>query len=447
VLTAIAKAVIERSAEDLDFIEEFTDHYADFAQSVMQTTWSDLELTTGLPKADIEAVAELYQHSKNTIFAWGMGLTHHLNGVENIEAVANLALLRGMVGKPNAGLLPLRGHSNVQGIGSMGVKPELTEEVAAAIEKMWGVTLPMTKGMHTMASLEAAERGEIDAAVVLGGNLFSATPNTTFATRALNEIGFKLFLTTTLNAGHITGVDNEVLVLPVTARDEEWSATTQESMFNFVRLSDGGIIRHTGVRPESVILADIASAILPNFGIDFSQFKDHKKTRQWLAKIIPGLEPIATLDAEKQEFHVQNRLMHTPTFKTANARAQFKVLPIPKRNSSVDYPFSLATLRSEGQFNSIVYERKDSYRQTDDRWCVMMNEADIKKLGLHVGGRAHVMSAAGEMRDVLVYAFDVPTGNLLAYYPEANWLIGNDIDPRSKTPSFKNVSVSVKAVS
>ncbi len=200
------------------------------------------------------------------VFAWGMGMTHHLHGVANVEAIANLALLRGMIGKRFAGLLPLRGHSNVQGIGTIGVKPVVSEEVFAAMETAFGVKLPRAKGFDTMAGLKAAEAGTIDAAVIMGGNLWGATPDTEFATRAMGAIGFKLFLTTTLNRGHVHGLgEGEALILPVTARDEEWSPTTQESMFNFVRLSDGGIKRLDNVRPETVILCDIAAKLLPEF--------------------------------------------------------------------------------------------------------------------------------------------------------------------------------------
>ena len=207
-----------------------------------------------------------------------MGITHHLHGVENVEAIANLALLRGMIGKPAAGLLPLRGHSNVQGIGTIGVKPVLPEDVFQQLEQTLGVQLPTATGMDTLACLQAAHDGAIDAALMMGGNLFSATPHTTWARAALDRIGFKVFMTTTLNRGHVTGIEtSESLVLPVTARDEEWQATTQESMFNYVRLSDGGIKRLSNIRPEVSILCEFGKRLLPNCPLDFEEFQQHQK--------------------------------------------------------------------------------------------------------------------------------------------------------------------------
>src|SRR5690606_34198538 len=128
----------------------------------------------GIARGEIERIARLYAERQNVVFAWGMGMTHHRNGVDNVEAIANLALLRGMVGRPHAGLLPLRGHSNVQRVGTIGVKPVVAEEVFAAMEAAFGVKLPRARGYDTLAGLEAAARGEVDAAVIMGGNLWGA---------------------------------------------------------------------------------------------------------------------------------------------------------------------------------------------------------------------------------------------------------------------------------
>ncbi len=446
VFTGLAKAVVEQGGTNDAFIDQFTDDYDDFLASLDEADWQTLCATTGLNKDDFDRVAALYVKSKKTIFAWGMGLTHHINGVANIESLVNLALLRGMIGTQHAGLLPLRGHSNVQGIGTIGVKPLLQDDVMARMESAFDITLPRTDGMDTMACMNAAHRGDIDTAMIMGGNLLAANPNTSWATKALDNIGFKMFLTTTLNKGHVNGVGaGESLILPVTARDEEWSPTTQESMFNFVRLSDGGITRHDCVRPESVILSDLADSLLPDLPFKFSDFKNHQNTRQAIAEIVPGLEALADIDVARQEFHISGRLIHTPKFKTPSGKARFQTCAMPPPIvGKTKYPFRLATLRSEGQFNSIIYENHDSYRQTDDRWCVMMNQDDINALGLSRGDKVSLKSAFGEMLAVKIFAFDVPRGNLLCYYPEANALTGTAIDERSRTPSFKNTAVAIE---
>ncbi|MGJ8687138.1 MAG: molybdopterin-dependent oxidoreductase, partial [Spongiibacteraceae bacterium] len=276
-MKAIAKAVIEKGAVAEDFVADYSHGYEALTASLAATSWSSLLDQCGVSREEITRVAELYCNAENTIFAWGMGMTHHRHGVENIEWISNLALLRGMVGKRSAGLLPLRGHSNVQGIGTIGVKPVLAEQVMQKIQQEFACQLPTAKGLHTLASLERARAGDMDAALMMGGNLYAATPDSTWAAEAMQRIDFKCHLTTTLNSGHLQSAgQGESLILPVCARDEEPEATTQESMFNYVRMSDGGIERIANVRAESAVLADIASQLLPDCGVNFAEFKSHR---------------------------------------------------------------------------------------------------------------------------------------------------------------------------
>tara|TARA_R110000822_G_scaffold226254_10_gene358960 strand:+ start:34561 stop:36759 length:2199 start_codon:yes stop_codon:yes gene_type:complete len=445
-LKGIAKSVLEKRGEHTDFIAQHTDQFDLFRQDIENTLWQTIEQTTGISQQQIKKVADQYIAAQNVIFAWGMGMTHHQHGVENIEYISNLALLRGMIGKPGAGLLPLRGHSNVQGIGTIGVKPVLAEDIFHKIESELGVQLPTTEGMDTLACIDAAHNHKIDTALLMGGNLYGATPNSAWAARSLNNIGFKLCLTTTLNTGHLHGCDtSEMMILPVTARDEEWQPTTQESMFNYVRLSDGGIDRHENTRPEVVVLSDLAQQLLVDCPVDFNQFKQHKNIREAIAKVIPGMEQLADIDVKKQEFHIKGRLKHTPEFKVPGGRARFRVQPLPPRPQSSNYPFTLMTVRSEGQFNTIIYEETDSYRNTQERWSVLMSPTTIQRLSIH-NHVVNLVSAYGRMDHVRVYPFDLPDNNLMAYFPEANVLIGCERDPRSKTPAFKSVLVNVEPI-
>jgi len=436
----LMKAILAMGAEDRAFIDAHAAGFGAIEVDLADLSWDTIEATCGIPRESIERVATRYANRNNVVFAWGMGMTHHLHGTANVEAIANLALIRGMVGKRYSGLLPLRGHSNVQGIGTIGVKPVVSEQVFAAMETAFGVTLGREKGLDTMAGLQAAERGEIDAAVIMGGNLWGATPDTAFATRAMGQIGLKVFLTTTLNRGHVHGLgDGEVLVLPVTARDEEWSPTTQESMFNYVRLSDGGIKRLDNVRPETVILCDLAAQLVPNSPIEFAAFKQHAKVREAIAKIVPGLEQLADIDVAKREFHIANRVLHAPQFGTPDNRARFVVTPTPLPGTEL----TLATVRSEGQFNTIIYEEQDSYRQKAGRDAIFLSREDMSRLGVTDGARITLASDHGKMEGTAT-AFDLPPGSALAYYPEANVLCGTAVDPRSHTPAFKSVPVWIE---
>lgn len=443
-IKGIVKAVLEKEEQNTDFIAEHTLGFDSFVADIKQTKWEDICTATGLPQIEIEKVASAYGRSKNSVFAWGMGATHHIHGCENVEYIANLALLRGMIGRPMAGLLPLRGHSNVQGIGTVGVKPVLTSEIIQKLESELGVKLPKTTGLDTLACLEAAAAGQMDAALIMGGNLFGASPDSDWARKALDRIDFKLYLTTTLNTGHLNGnADSEQLILPVTARDEEPQPTTQESMFNYVRLSDGGIERLDNLKSEVEILASLAKEVVEHSPIDFDLFQKYQHIREVIAISIPGMEAMQDIEVAKREFHVSGRLLHTPVFNTESGRARFTTREsITERQEQGN--FILATVRSEGQFNTIIYEEKDSYRSVEDRWSVLMNPEDMGMLNIVEDSRVDIKSASGEMLAVKVKSFDLPRGNLMSYYPESNVLVGRHTDPRSKTPAFKSVKVSLE---
>ena len=200
--------------------------------------WNEIYQKSGVDAEAIQSIATRYAAAENVVFTWTMGITHHTYGVENVEAIANLALLRGMVGRPNAGLLPIRGHSNVQGIGSMGVTPQLKDAIFDRLQSHFGLQLPTTVGLDTLACMEAADRKELKFGFCLGGNLYGSNPDATFAKHALSKLELLVYLNTTLNTGHAHGLAKETIILPVLARDEEPQATTQESMFNYIRLSD-----------------------------------------------------------------------------------------------------------------------------------------------------------------------------------------------------------------
>lgn len=440
-LKGIAKAVLELGLEDRAFIASHVTGFDAFRTDLDALGWEVIVAACGVSREAITHLARQYGRAEHAVFAWGMGMTHHLHGVANVEAIANLAVLRGMVGKRFAGLLPLRGHSNVQGIGTIGVKPVLAKDVLAKMEAAFGVQFPEPKGMDTMACLKAAEARQIDSAVIMGGNLWGATPDTGFANRAMGAIGFKLFLTTTLNMGHVHGLgDGEVLILPVTARDEEWEPTTQESMFNYVRLSDGGIVRLDNVRPESWILGELGQRLMPNSPIAFKAFSAHAKVRDAIAAIVPGLEDLADIDVAKKEFHIKHRVMHTPEFGTVDGKAHLVITPLPEAAPTT---LTLATVRSEGQFNTIIYEDSDSYRGGAGRHAVFLNAQDMAGMGISEGQAVTLASEVGRMKAVAT-AFDLPRGSAMAYYPEANVLVGTAVDPRSKTPAFKSVAVRVE---
>lgn len=440
-MQGIAKVLIEDELVDQDFINEFTSGYSVFKNGILKLDWPALEGSSGLTQSQIREVAELYAKSKSTIFTWSMGLTHHTHGVGNIETLVALSGLRGMIGKPGAGLLPLRGHSNIQGTGSMGFTPALKSGVLERVEKELGDTLPKQKGLDTMACMNASDRGEMRAAVMLGGNLLASNPDTQFASQALSKVPFKCYINTTMNMSHVHGVDGEVIILPVRARDEEEQSTTQESMFNYVRLSDGGIQRFAQLRSEISLICSLGETLIPKSRLDFSMFKQHQRIREFVAKVIPGFDSLASIEASAEEFHIGGRIHHKPTFATKDGKLGFRLHSLPVRNNEY---LTLTTVRSEGQFNSIIYHEYDKYRGQTKRDVLMMNKHDMQKYGFKLDDRVSISTSTGRLDNLRVKPFDIREGNAMTYYPEANVLVPKKTDTRSFTPAFKSVDISIK---
>jgi molybdopterin-dependent oxidoreductase alpha subunit len=443
-LTGIAKRVLENGSVDSEFIGQHTKGGETFLNSVRDTPWDEIGEHSGLSRAELEHVGDIYSRAPRAVFAWAMGITHHLHGVENVKAITNLALMRGMPGRQGSGLLPIRGHSNVQGLGSVGVAPRLREAVFERLERELGVSDPGDEGLDTMGCMVGAAEGRLKVGLCLGGNLFGSNPDAEFAARAMQRLELVVYLSTTLNTGHAVGRGRETLVLPVLARDEEPQPTTQESMFNFVRLSDGGPPRHDGPRSEVAIVADIGSAIDTTGIVDWESLRDHRSIRQAIARVVPGYEAMAEIDDTRREFQITGRTLHEPGFPTPDRRARFHVVPLPRPRGG-ENSLRLMTVRSEGQFNTVVYEDEDAYRGQDRRDVIMMSAADIARLGLTVNTPVTVKGEAGTMSGIIVREIDIRPGNCVMYYPEANVLLARAVDASSGTPAFKNGIIEVVA--
>jgi len=449
-LTGVAKRILELDAHDKSFVEKHCQGFALWRTSLDGLSWQEIEAKSGVDFETIDKIAQTYATSQRAVFCWTMGITHHAHGVENVQAIANLAMLRGMLGKPHAGLLPIRGHSNVQGIGSMGVTPKLKDQIFARLQAHFDVKLPESPGLDTLACMQAADAGQLRFGFCLGGNLYGSNPDATFAAQALAKLDMAVYLSTTLNTGHAWGCGRETIIVPVLPRDEEPQATTQESMFNYVRLSDGGPARITGPRSEVQVIADIASQVFDGVSpLDWNAMHSTGNIRAAIAKVVPGFEAMGAIDKSKQEFHIGGRTFHEPRFPTADGKAVFHVHELPDLRGELrgtHSQFRLMTVRSEGQFNTVVYEESDIYRGQDRRDVVLMNPADIERLDMMAEQRVLVFNEIGEMRGLVLRSFPaIKSGNILMYYPEANVLVPRVADPKSRTPAFKGVIVSVRA--
>ena len=445
-LWGLAKALRHEEAIDLSFLQQYCSGTEPWLHAVDALTWEEIEKKSGVPRSEIESIAAVYAQSKNTVFAWTMGITHHAHGVSNVQAIAALAMCRGMIGRPGCGLMPIRGHSNVQGIGSVGVTPKLKDKIFQSLTDSFGVVLPTSDGKDTLACMEAARCGEIKFACCLGGNLYGSNPDSVFASAALANIDLSVMLSTTINTGHVHGLSRETIILPVLARDEEPQPTTQESMFNYVRLSDGGPRRLPGPRSEVEVIATIGERLLPDAqGIDWQASRQTATIRHWIGAVVPGYEKIGQIDESKQEFQIGGRTFHEPTFPTADGRAVLHVHELPDLKGTGEHELRLMTVRSEGQFNTVVYEEEDLYRNQDRRDVILMHPDDLQRLELAHDQLVTVRSDTGILPGIRARAFDaIRTGNALMYYPESNVLVARQADPKSKTPAFKGVVVWIE---
>jgi len=441
-ITGIAKHLTEQQQIDSAFIEAATEDWEAWRTELEAASWESIIQESGVELEQIKTIAALYAKSKASIFAWAMGITHHLNGVDTVRGISNLAMMRGMVGRQGTGMLPLRGHSNVQGMGSMGVIPQLKTIVLDKLEELLACKLPRSKGLDTMACMEKADDDEVEVAWCLGGNLYASNPASEFAARAMRKINQVVYLNTSLNTGHAWGTGEETIILPVNARDEESQTTTQESMFSYVRRSAGGRPRHGKLRNETAIIIEVAKQLFATDSpVQWDSFNDADNIRELISKAIPGFTAIA----KPTEFYIPGRAMHAPKFPTVSGRAQFAAVSFPKSETPKGQ-LNLMSVRSEGQFNTVVFEEEDVYRNQERRDVILLNPETMRELGLRHNQLVVVKSAVAEMKNILVREYHISRDGALMYYPECNVLFSTACDPKSKTPAYKKLAVSLVAL-
>ncbi|MEG5062660.1 FdhF/YdeP family oxidoreductase [Microcoleus sp. B3-A4] len=455
----IQKSLIEQGLLNKKYLQAYTEGWEAVVQHARETDWGTITKTCGVSQAEIEAAAKIIGTSQRVVFGWAMGITQHDNGVDNVFSIANTALMTGNVGKEGAGLMPVRGHSNVQGFGSMGVTVKLKKEIQQALEKLLNRPLSPVKGYDTRSLIEAADAGKVDTLICLGGNLYGANPDSTQAKQALSNVETVIYLATKPNLGHFHGLaKHNTIVIPVLNRFENPHKTTVEAGNNFVRLNDEGEthLKNADLIPEVEFLTELASRIHGDFPVDWRQLQDTKYVRQLIAKTIPGYEKIATIDETKEEFTISGRIFTEPKFPTESGKAKMFVTPLPKLKLPLAQDFgvsdsvrglavALMTGRSYSQHNTVVYKIDDKYRGMPHRNCILMNRADAESVGLHEHQRVTVQGNVGKMENVEVIYGAVREGAALMFYPEVNVIFHPEIERRSGTPAYKRVPAFVYA--
>ncbi len=450
----IQKSLIERDLIDRDFLIAHAENWEAIVEQAQDTDWESITNTCGIAKSDIEAAATIISDSEKVVFAWAMGITHQANGTDNVCSIANTALLTGNVGKMGAGVMPIRGHSNVQGFGSMGVKNDIKPALLESLEKLVGHSLKPEPGYHTRALIEAANEGKVDTLLCLGGNLYAANPDLTQAKRAIGNIETVVYIATKPNLGHFHGLaKTNTLILPVLNRFENPHKTTVESGNNFVRLNDEGKthLDKADLVPEVHLLTELAHRIHGSEPLNWQKLQDPRYVRELIAETISGYEKIGQIDETKEEFTIEGRILTTPKFKTDSGKAKMQLTPLPDLTLPTPKSFgqetgtvlTLITARSYRQHNTVVYKLGDKYRGMPHRECILMHPDDIEQGGFTNHQRISVQGNAGKLDNIEIISGAVRRGAALMFYPEANILMKAVTDPKSHTPAFKRVPVLI----
>jgi molybdopterin-dependent oxidoreductase alpha subunit len=458
VFLGLQKALLERDAIPWQFVRDHSDGWEALIEQLRHTSWQQISNCCGLSREELDHAAAQIAKASGVVFAWAMGITHHSNGVDNVQAIANTAVLSGNVGRPGAGTMPIRGHSNVQGFGSMGVSAQLREPMRLALEQLLDRPLSRQPGYDTRALITAAAADQVDTLFCLGGNLYGANPDAQQAKRALAQIDTIIYLATKPNTGHFHGLAaRQTLLLPVFNRFESPHRTTVESGNNWVRLNEPGSthLQAGSLVSEVVFLAELAGRLMGEGPIDWRRLQEPSYVHQLIARSVPGYGAIADIDSSRREFQVAGRVFDQPRFPTATGRAQLTPTPLPRLSLPAADHFgglpagqrglvvSLITARSYGQHNTVVYKRGDSYRGMPHRQTILMNRDDLRLSGLRPHQRVTVQGEAGAMAQVEIIPGAIRAGAALMFYPEANCLMRAEIDPRSGTPAYKRVPVLV----
>ncbi|GAB4584044.1 FdhF/YdeP family oxidoreductase [Nocardia sp. IFM 10818] len=443
---------------DRVFVDAHTAGFDEYEKHMRAVDLGVVEAATGLTREELDRTARLLAESNSIIICWAMGLTQQLHGVATIEEATNLLLLRGMIGKPGAGVCPVRGHSNVQGDRTMGIWEKMPETFLAALDDEFGITSPREHGWDTVNAIRAMRDGRAKVFVGMGGNFAAATPDTEVTEAALRRCELTVHVSTKLNRSHVVH-GRTALILPTLGRTDEdvqdgvrQQVSVEDSM-SMVHLSTGRlkpVSEH--LRSEVAIVCELAGELFgPGHPVPWADFRrDYDKIRDAIANVVPGCAGYNDKVRGRNGFELPHPPRDAREFRTASGKANFAVnelhwLPVPEGR------LILQTLRSHDQYNTTIYGLDDRYRGIHNgRRVVLVHPEDIAALGLVEDELVDLISewTDGVERRVTgfrVVAYSTPRGNAAAYYPETNPLVPLDhVALRSNTPVSKAVTIRME---
>lgn len=455
-----AVAADEPRVLDTDFIYGHTIGFETLAADLRKTSWDAIERQSGLNRSDLRIAANVYFKAEKAILVYGMGITQHQRGTENVRQICNLALLRGNIGRPGAGICPVRGHSNVQGNRTVGITEKPPAEMLDRIRDLFGFEPPRANGHDVVLAFEAMLRGEAKALVALGGNLAGAAPDTTATHRALRGLDLTVTISTKLNRTHMVH-GKQAFILPCLSRSEvdvrpggPQSITVEDSM-SMVHASAGqNAPASEHLRSETAIVAGLARAVLgETSSVPWQDFAgDYDKIRNAIEDVFPIFQGYNARIRVPGGFHLTS-LARERIWATPSGKAEFAVFDGLQEDPHQNDPTALwlTTMRSHDQYNTTLYSRSDRYRGVfDQRMVVFLNDCEMARQGVGAGDivALETISTDGVERSVegfRVIAYRLPDGCCGAYYPEANPLVPLYArDPQCHTPSYKAVPVRIR---
>lgn len=441
-LHGAVKHILAQGRYDAAFVAAHTAGFDALKAYVESLSWEELEAQSGVSATQMQAYGDLVASAERAVFVWGMGITHHTSGEDNVHAIINLALLRGFVGREGCGLMPIRGHSGVQGGAEMGAYATalpgglpVNAANAAALSAHYGFDVPATAGMTTSEMLDAAAKGDIDVLFAIGGNFREVMPDPDATSDGIERIPLRVHMDITLSTQMLLDPTDTVLILPALTRYEIDGGVTQTSTERRVIYSPRiKSKRPPDARSEWEVLGEIAARVKPELA-DKVRFVSTRAIRAEIAQVIPQYAGIEKLEREGDHFQYGGGLLCKDwQFPTLDGKAHFYAAPLPE-HALAPNELVLVTRRGK-QFNSMVHEDKESATGYG-RDAVLISAADARRLHLTQGESVQLSNDVGSYSGRVQIA-DLATGMVQVYWPEANALLDTHTrSPKATVPAYK----------
>ena len=454
-MKGLIKVHLDSGGFDSDFVSNSTTGFSSMCDKAKDTSWDVIVRDSGVSRELIEEVGELCARSTATIACWAMGLTQHRNGVSVIQEVVNLLLIGGHVGRKGAGFCPVRGHSNVQGDRTVGIWEAPSDSFLDKMELGLKVSLPRKHGYDVVNSIKAMDSNKVEVFFCMGGNFISATPDTRFTAKALANVDLVVQVSTKLNRSHaVTG--KEALILPCLGRTEldlqksgEQFVSVENSM-GIVHMSRGNLKPASDIlKSEPWIISSLADKTLDNSPIPWMELvESYDNIRDLMSESLSGFEDYNKRVREDNGFYLPNPPRDERKFETNDGKAHFTTHELPDVTVD-DGQYVMMTLRSHDQYNTTIYGLDDRYRGIKgNRRILMMNPVDMLdrnwKTRQKIDIKSHFQGQTRTSENWLVIPYEIPSGNIAAYFPEANELVPLDSTAElSNTPTSKWIICSL----